>query len=227
MIDAKDLAAQNWFGYGRWEAPYWFIGMEPGGDDEHASYEAWHALGAGELIDCRKHHLWKRDVLGIYDEKWTQWHEDRPSTKTQPTWRRLIQLLLAYKGRPTDLEAVYEYQKYRLGASDGETAIVELGALHAPGLFSEVDRLTHREKRVKTLRKRLGEHAPKFAVCYGYVFREQFEEVVGGKFDGNGFQWNGTTLCVLMPGPTSRIGGEPKLWIDKGIRMREMLDGRA
>lgn len=34
--DPKVLAARNWFGYGRWDAPYWFLGMEPGGTDDHA-----------------------------------------------------------------------------------------------------------------------------------------------------------------------------------------------
>lgn len=67
MVDAKTLAAESWYGYGPWDAPYWFIGMEPGGDDTHASYEAWEALGGHELIDCREHHLWKRDVLGEED----------------------------------------------------------------------------------------------------------------------------------------------------------------
>jgi hypothetical protein len=45
MDDTKALAARSWFGYGRGEAPYWFIGMEPGGSDDHASYEAWKQLG--------------------------------------------------------------------------------------------------------------------------------------------------------------------------------------
>jgi hypothetical protein len=30
----KALAAEQWFGYGRWAAPYWFVGMEPGGQDD-------------------------------------------------------------------------------------------------------------------------------------------------------------------------------------------------
>lgn len=32
------LAAESWFGYGRWGAPYCFIGMESGGADKHGSY---------------------------------------------------------------------------------------------------------------------------------------------------------------------------------------------
>jgi hypothetical protein len=57
-------AAEHWFGYGSWDAPYWFVGMEPGGDDDHASYDTWLALDPkmDGLIDCREHHV-ERDGL--------------------------------------------------------------------------------------------------------------------------------------------------------------------
>jgi len=29
-IDVERVAARDWFGYGRWDAPYWFIEPEPG-----------------------------------------------------------------------------------------------------------------------------------------------------------------------------------------------------
>ena len=222
-VDVKARAAECWFGYGRWDAPYWFIGMEPGGDDGHASYEAWQHLGGYELIDCREHHLWKRDVLGVEDPKWTQWHEERRGTKTQPTWRRLIQLLLAFKNEPADLEAAYDYQKYRFGRSYGETAVIELGALHAPGLSSEIDRETHREARIQVIRERLREFQPTFVVCYGYRFRAQFSRAVGGDFDDDLFCWQGSTLCVLAPGPTSRKGAGAEQWVAKGRQIRDIV----
>lgn len=209
--DPQAVAAQSWFGYGRWDAPYWFIGMEPGGDDTHASYDAWKALDPDRigLVDCREHHLWKRTVLGVKDPKWTRWHDERPGRRTQPTWRRLIQLLFGFKGMAADLDAVFEYQKQRWGAIDGETAVVELGALHAPGLFAKVDRETFRGERIRVLRSNLLDARPVFAVCYGYTFREQFQDVIGSDFDADGFIWAGPTLCVLTPGPTSFLRGGP------------------
>lgn len=212
--------------------------MEPGGDDTHASYEAWEALGGHELIDCREHHLWKRDVLGEEDLKWTRWHDDTPGRRTQPTWRRLIQLLFGFKGREDaeNLDAIYQYQKYRLGRTDpaeGETAVVELGALHAPGLATPIDRLTHRDERIEILGQRLLKYAPQIAVCYGYKFEEQFESVCGGEFNNDGFRWRGSTLCALVPGPTSFLRGRPtpwasaSWWIEKGRTMRAMVDTRA
>jgi hypothetical protein len=237
--DARTLAARSWFGYGRWDAPFWFIGMEPGGDDEHASYEAWFALGAGELIDCRAHHLWNREAHDIEDPKWTRWHDDSPGRRTQPTWRRLIQLLFGFENKgdaeASDLDAVYDYQKHCLGRTDpahGETAIVELGALHAPALATRVDRISHRDERIEILAQSLLRYRPAFVVCYGYKFEQQFERVVGGAFGNEGFRWQRTTLCALVPGPTSFLKGRPTpwaaalWWIEKGRMMRAMVEAR-
>jgi hypothetical protein len=203
--------------------------MEPGGTEDLASYEAWLRLGGRELIDCRAHHLWKRDVLGIEDREWTRWHDDLRGRGTQPTWRRLIQTLLAFKNEPTNLDAVYEYQKYKLGRLDGETAVVDLGALHAPNLRTIVDRDSFRNDRVALLHSRLLEHRPVFAICYGYGFADQYARVIGADFDSEGFAWCGPPLCVLTPGPTSRPpspAAKPSWWIEKGHQMRAIIDAR-
>jgi hypothetical protein len=49
------------YGYGRWDAPYWFIGQEQGmARDEKNNLkprvEAWLYLGGCELSDCREFH---------------------------------------------------------------------------------------------------------------------------------------------------------------------------
>jgi hypothetical protein len=157
MDDPKALAARSWFGYGRWDAPYWFVGMEPGGTDDHASHEVWMQLGGTELIDCRAH------CLGT---NFSKWHGgDRPPT--QPTWRRLIQLLLGYEGRPGDLDAVSVYQRDKWGALKGDTASVEVSALHAASLDILVDRDAYRDQRITILKERLEANRPKFVVFYG------------------------------------------------------------
>jgi hypothetical protein len=223
MESAKDLAARSWFGYGRWDAPYWFIGMEPGGSDDVASYESWQRLGGGELIDCRQHHL---------DSGFMKWHGD-DQHGTQPTWRRLIQTMLAFEGLPARLDDVLRYQHDGWGCMSDDTAVIELGALHAPSLGAEVDRTTFRGERVAILRERLLEHPPIFALCYGYGFRKQFERVVGAVFDIDGFAWCGKTLCVLAPGPTSHLHGKPTpwasadWWIALGQRMSAIVATRS
>lgn len=222
MTDAKTLAAESWFGYGRWDAPYWFIGMEPGGDDTHASYEAWLALGGTELIDCREHHLWKRNTLGVEDRKWTRWHDgDRPAT--QPTWRRLIQLLLAYKGEPTDMHAVSQYQRMPWGSLSGETAVIEVAAGHSPRMSGLVP---FRKQRISTIKRWMREESPTFAVMYGTSYREIYEKIAGA-FDADGFAWFGETLCVLVQHPTAVPGHPPQWWIDKGKQVRAVINARA
>lgn len=110
--DSKLRATESWFGYDRWDAKYWFIGMEPGGEDDAASYDAWLGLGGGELIDCRQHHL---------DRGFTKWHDD-DRHGTQPTWRRLIQTMLGFEGLPATLEDVLRYQHDGWGCVDDDGA---------------------------------------------------------------------------------------------------------
>src|ERR1700676_215023 len=87
----KDLSemARGSYGYGRWEAPYWFIGPEQGmGDHEREDSEsalearvaAWIKLGRLDLNDCRKFHC----EIG---EK--NWHCKEP-VKLQKTWTPLL-----------------------------------------------------------------------------------------------------------------------------------------
>jgi len=53
--------AQDFYGYGRWDAPYWFIGPEAGmgkdgKDNLVARYDSWKQLGCAPVVDCEKHH---------------------------------------------------------------------------------------------------------------------------------------------------------------------------
>jgi hypothetical protein len=128
--------AEHFFGYGRWDAPYWFIGPEAGmgkdgRDDLAARYESWTQLGCAPVVDCEKHHR----GFGF-----TKWHKPHPPT--QPTWRQLIRLLLAYKGMNTDLNSIREYQREKWGSSTGETCVIELCGISAPSMATQQDRTT-------------------------------------------------------------------------------------
>jgi hypothetical protein len=149
--DPRVLAARGWYGYGRWDAPYWFVGMEPGGADDLAWYETWLRLGGAELCGCREHHL---------DTNLSKWHGgNRPPT--QETWRRLIQLLLGYEGKPADLDAVSLYQRDKWGTLSGDTALPEVSALRARSRATSINRDTFRDQRIITLRQRLERYPPK------------------------------------------------------------------
>lgn len=211
-------AVRSWFGYGRWDAPYWFLGLEQGGSEgpEHASFTAWAALGGGGLLDCRAHHL------AIADPRFRRWHEAE-APPTQPTWRRLIQLLLGYQGRSSDLDAVRAYQRASWGSAKGETAVLELLGVRAPGLSAEADRVSFRGERVATLREKLDAHRPVFVVCYGLTAREDFERLFDFPFDVAGYTGRGATLGVLMPHPVSRSGGDAATWVNRGREMAKLI----
>ena len=226
--DVKALAAEKWFGYGRWAAPYWFIGMEPGGKDEDANYGSWLDLGGGELIDCKQHHLHPMNT-GSDGKKW--FLGDRPPTQT--TWRRLIQVRFAFKGQEkqaANLDVVAKFQSESFGSVCGDTALIELSALHARSLQDKVDRAAHLPERLLRIAKRLDEHPQiEFALFYGRVNREHYEYLAGGAFDPDGFRWRRGTLCVLAPGPTARNPPacmKPEYWIELGTRMRGRIESR-
>lgn len=50
MSDVVAAASESWYGHGRWSAPFWFIGPEPGmkkreGENLVARCQAWLDLG--------------------------------------------------------------------------------------------------------------------------------------------------------------------------------------
>ncbi len=191
--------------------------MEPGGTDDHASYEEWMRLGGTELVDCRAHHL---------GTKFTKWHGGhRPPT--QPTWRRLIQLLLGYKGKPADLDSVSIYQRDSWGTLNGDTALLEVSALHAKNLAATVDSNGHRDRRIAILKERLETNGPKFVVFYGFVYESIYEKIANTRFDANGYAWRGSTFCALVVGPTApNIPTEMKSgewWVMKGREIEPQL----
>ena len=114
------------------------------------------------------------------------------------------------------------YQKNRWGSLDGETAVLEISALHAKGLSEDVERVTHRAARISTLNKRLKEYHPIFVIMYALGYKDIYEQIVGDPFR-NGFAWQGSTLCALVEHPTARPGKLAEWWINKGKDIWSMI----
>lgn len=126
------MAREN-YGYGRWEAPYWFIGPEQGtgrhekNDPEHLEkrVKAWLDLGSHQLNDCREFHRRIEE---------TKLHFKKP-VNLQSTWKPLMLLMMTFLKRPVDNNSLRNYQRDRWGALDekgGETCVIELSGLAAP-----------------------------------------------------------------------------------------------
>jgi hypothetical protein len=223
MSDAKSLAAEQWFGYGRWDSPFWFIGKEPGGADEPEQYASWLRLGGGELIDCRAH---DRDCA--VSEETMLWHG--VGGVLQPTWRPLIAVLLAYKGATEyDKDAVWRYQDQKWGSTTGETALVELSAIAAPSTSVEESlRLTHLPERIATIRANIAKYHPQFVLFYGggrdpiarRPYIERWNEIAGVRLEPKVAAKRDGTAYLATPHPTSH-GLTNAFWFNLG---RQLVD---
>ncbi|TAJ19080.1 MAG: hypothetical protein EPO68_06860 [Planctomycetota bacterium] len=177
------------FGYGNLAAPVWFVGMEEHGGHREQEIAlrlaAWSNLGRRVVSDVRDYH----HAIGV-DDHWVE----RPPI--QPTWGRLIRVLLASKGLVPDTESVRAYQRDRLGRADGESCLLELMPLPAPGIgswpyrqFSDNPALTAREAyirhvlpaRVAQLRALIHEHRPHTVVFYGTSYLAHWEAIADAK----------------------------------------------
>lgn len=205
--------AEHFFGYGKWDAPFWFIGPEAGigkdGDDSLSSrYESWKRLECAPVVDCEKHHR---------EFGFARWHD--PPPPTQPTWRQLIRLLLTYKGMEPDLDAIRKYQREKWGSSNGETCVIELYGVPAPSMATPRDRTTFLSRRIERIRQEAAEHHPEFIVMYGTGQRDEWVKIANAAFDSGGLCRMDGTVAAIAPHPvTHGLGNE--YWVNLGNRLR-------
>jgi len=166
ITDAARYLAENCYGYGHWDAPYWFIGLEEGqskdGQDTlDARSEVCKELTQDGLCDIRLFHNHPR-----INEKWFK--GIKPPTQT--TWRYLILTLKAFLDEDTGLESIRSYQRDKWGSADqnfGETCLIELSGVASNSLNTPRERDLFRSERIESIHKRLLKHQPRFAIIYG------------------------------------------------------------
>ena len=188
MIEAY---CKQFFGYGRWDAPVWFVGLEEAGagtpEELQARLAAWDQRGRRELEDAPEFYPACRQP---------QWHG--PNATLQPTWRQLIRILLLARGEPVAEDALLEYQKRTLGAFSGNVCLTELSPLptrnqtHWPyaahqGLPDWAETRAQftdafAAHRAATLREKIALHHPRAVVFYFWKPRQSAEAVAGGDF---------------------------------------------
>lgn len=218
LTEDQRAFARGWYGYGRWAAPYWFVGIEPGGNELAACVRMWRALGRRELVDIAAHH----------EEHGTDWFGPAV-TNTQPTWQKLIWLLMYYQGRYPDAGAVLQYQKTRLGRADGDTALLELSAIPAKNTAVARPRMLFREERVAVIRERLLQHRPEFVVFYSpdnardrrYV--AAWNAIVGTPLTRDVPVMVGPTACVMTYHPNG--AWSKAYWESVGVALRRARTG--
>ncbi|MHC5938919.1 hypothetical protein [Nostoc sp.] len=80
----------TFYGYGNYEGHYWFIGMEERGEDfqdiDEKRINIWSNRGKCEIDDVAEYHI----DMETWDER------------IQPTWNKLIRIVLSAKGTRCD-----------------------------------------------------------------------------------------------------------------------------
>lgn len=210
---------ERFYGHGGYEAKYWFVGMEFGGGTSAAEIvgriQGWYDRGGKEL----------EDLAGVGLEgahggsRWFSGHNP-----LQPTWAKLIRVLLSAEGKSPTTEHVREYQRERLGRQGGLDCILELLPLPSPGVghwlfYPDHSRLTYlrdRETytnhvapdRIAHLRERIAEYHPGAVIFYGVGYEHWWRRISGAGFkpsnvDKVSIASNEDTLFVVMQHPTA------------------------
>lgn len=204
----KDKHSRNYFGYGRWNSPYWFIGLESGGKErEDISISAWEKMGMGELLDCKLHHF----NMGI-----DKHHKDNPVAGQ--TFRKLIKIFLAFKnGKEPHIKEINEYMKSSWGSATGETLVINISATPAQNIKIKVkNRDKYHEDRISYIIQKIKENKPVFVIIYG---KAQFKYWSNLNFDSNYNSKIGDTIIKGIMHPAYRYFKE-KDCIETGMFLR-------
>jgi len=177
----EEYLAKHCYGYGRWDACYWFIGPEQGMGSETIDRRAEVFRAADRdrdgLCDSREFHKGIGEI---------RWHEIILSTgrvKLQGTWKYLISILMAFEGDIPNAQSKSDYQRINLGMESlelGETCVIELAGLPSKNLNTSIKREKKRpyedrerlskilEMRVDHIAAKIRQNNPKFVVMYGF-----------------------------------------------------------
>lgn len=212
----------NFFGYGNLNSPYWFIGKEEGGgkdlEENFRRILTWEALGRTMTVDNFDYH----QRLGFTPHQFT---------RIQPTWTKLIQILLVLEGKdPLSKDLRRQYQSNHLGRLDSDHCCLELMPMASRStsiwlwqeLFNEYfghnDRQDYFNKVVPARRARLialiSTYKPKAVVFYSsqqnYISEwsaiaeaSDWNWVPVGEVFKYGWIKNNDTLFVITPHPTA------------------------
>ena len=176
--------ADTFYGYGDYNGPYWFVGMEEGGDSSFENVEArlstWHQQGRQELADVVDFHR----AIGL-----EQYFDKTPPL--EPAWGKLIRIILSVEGQVSSTEGPHQqrdkvraYQRESFGrVSGGKNCLIELLPLPRPSRslkdwkytkYSDLPQLAdpktyekhYLSKRAAHIQELINQHKPPIVVFY-------------------------------------------------------------
>ncbi len=180
--------------------------MEEGGgkteEEIQSRLDTWKTLGRKSYVDLVEFH----EGFGYHEKfHYPQYFSERP--KLQPTWSKLIRLILTAKtNRFPSTEEIREYQRNHLGRKNGDTFLAELMPLPSPSISDwrypkwtertnlpslqsrdEYEKI-YREIRVEKLQKLIQEYMPSIVIFYGISYKESWGEISKTQFEKHVFR---------------------------------------
>jgi hypothetical protein len=178
---------RTFYGYGNYGGAYWFVGMEEGGGDSFEEVarrlSVWDQRGRHELEDVVDYH----HALGID-------YPFRDKPKLQPTWAKLIRILLSSDGDAPSKADVRAYQQRFWARSVGNVCLLELlplpspstnhwlyaGHTTLPSLASrDLYRETWSQRRIGQLQRRIATYRPSVVVFYSFSYLAYWNQIAG------------------------------------------------
>ncbi|MBX3155001.1 MAG: hypothetical protein KF773_03300 [Deltaproteobacteria bacterium] len=130
--------------------------------------------------------------------------------------------MLSFEDRLSERADIAAYQRDSWGRLGGDTAVLEISALHAANTSVDVERRVHRSERVAELKRQLASNEPTFALFYGTTYRSEYE-AIAGHFGVDDWRWTSDTLCAITQHPAYRFAPSPAYWRALGVWIREMV----
>ncbi len=189
MIPDQSLIdyTEQFFGFGNWCAPIWFVGMEEGGgnskDEILARLKGWEGYGKKEL-ECAPSFY---PACGV-----DCWHGK--GARIQSTWKQLIRMFLLAQGKNDSDKSILDYQVSLLGKAGGDLCLTELLPLPSPSIgkwlyseWSHLPWLRTREAyqnymflaRANAIRQRIVVYRPKIVIFYGSSWKHIWAMIAG------------------------------------------------
>jgi hypothetical protein len=228
MEEAEKELASRCYGYGRWDARYWFIGPEQGQarwekDDLTARFEAFRKLSKDGLSDCRSFHN------EIHE---TRWHRESPPAALQPTWKFLILALKAFLQESVEDKCRRSYQCHCWGSSGGETCVIELSGLPATN-FTVTRQREGRPERLEFIHSKMTSLHPRFVIIYGKTqiphWKRFWQQNAVDVPNSDDIVRLAYTTVAFAPHPTapwraSQFRSANQYWVSLGQRLRKECD---
>lgn len=219
-----DEFASGFYGYGEFEAPLWFIGMEEGGGNSAADVtkriRAWQERGRVPLEDVAKYH----DAI---------MRDGFKSIRKQNTWSALSRIQLSYFSDEVTKTTVRSHWQKQLGRWGSLTCMMELNPLPSPSVrtwkypsFTEIpflaSRITYnaryRKNRIYAIRDMITRHSPKAVVFYGKKYEPFWSDISGVTFDESQLHShakNGGISFISMHHPNAKVQGKTSKYLEE------------